>query len=97
MTAEMTLSDGVEEPYTEAARREIANLRVALESSRTIGVALGLLMARYQLSEDQAFNYLARCSQDGNVKVRDLAAQTVHEWQPNRDCVKGETVYMAKR
>jgi hypothetical protein len=79
MTADFTLDDGVAEHYTEAARREIANLQTALESSRTIGVAIGLLMARFRLTEEQAFRYLARCSQQENVKVRALAEQAVRD------------------
>lgn len=81
MTAELTL-EGVEEQYPEAARREIENLRTALESRHEIGVALGLLMGRFQISEEQAFRYLSRCSQQSNVKLRELAAQTVREWMP---------------
>jgi AmiR/NasT family two-component response regulator len=59
------------------ARQQIANLQAALETRHTIGLAQGLLMGRYGLTEDQAFAYLARISQDRNVKLRELARRLV--------------------
>ncbi len=50
-------------------------LQRALRSSRSIGVAVGVLMARHGLTEDQAFDRLSRYSQDHNVAVRVLAEQ----------------------
>jgi AmiR/NasT family two-component response regulator len=56
-----------------AMEEEINDLRGALTSSRTIGVAIGLLMARLQISRDQAFELLRLGSQHSNRKVRDIA------------------------
>jgi AmiR/NasT family two-component response regulator len=43
-----------------------------------IGQAVGILRERYHLDPDSAFNYLRRMSQNGNVKLRDLAADLVN-------------------
>jgi ANTAR domain len=51
----------------------------ALESRRGIGVAIGIVMERYQIDEDRAFGFLVRVSQDSNVKLRDVAADIVTE------------------
>jgi ANTAR domain len=61
----------------EALRREIANLRAALVSRATIDQARGILVARYQLSPDGAFDLLVRWSQDRNIKLRTIAENLV--------------------
>lgn len=60
-------------------RRELENLQCALASRHQIGMAQGGLMVRYALTEQQAFAYLARRSQDENVKIRDLAGVVLRE------------------
>ena len=62
----------------DAARREVANLRQALETRDLIGQAKGILMAERQLSPEAAFELLSAASQRLNVKLRDLAEQVVH-------------------
>lgn len=57
--------------------REIENLHRALATRRTIGIAVGLLMAEYQLSESAAFAVLERRSSHTNARVRDIAARMV--------------------
>lgn len=54
--------------------REIGELRMALRSSRQIGVAMGILMSRGLLTSEQAFGQLATASQHLNRKLRDVAA-----------------------
>ncbi|WP_181783517.1 GAF and ANTAR domain-containing protein [Pseudonocardia pini] len=54
-------------------RDQAEHLGAALESNRRIGMAMGVLMARGQLSEDAAFALLRRASQHLNVKLRDIA------------------------
>jgi AmiR/NasT family two-component response regulator len=61
-------------------RRKVDDLHTALETRHTIGLAQGLLMARYDLTSEQAFDYLRRSSQDGNVKLRRLADRVVGDW-----------------
>jgi AmiR/NasT family two-component response regulator len=64
----------------DTARRKVEELHTALETRHTIGLAQGLLMARYELTAEQAFEYLRRSSQEGNVKLRRLAERVVGDW-----------------
>lgn len=57
--------------------REVSHLTAGLESRKTIGQAIGILMERYELDEDRAFAFLVRASSHSNIKVRDLAAELV--------------------
>ena len=56
-----------------ALREEIAQLQEAVQSQRAIGMAIGLLSARYACSTEQAWRSLLRISQDSNTKVRTVA------------------------
>jgi hypothetical protein len=56
-----------------ALREEIAQLQEAVQSQRAIGMAIGLLSARYDCSTEQAWRSLLRISQDSNTKVRTVA------------------------
>jgi GAF domain-containing protein len=58
-------------------RQEINHLNEALASRQAIGEAIGVLMERYNLDEQAAFNFLARLSSHQNVKLRDIAASMV--------------------
>ncbi|MDQ1104874.1 GAF and ANTAR domain-containing protein [Nocardioides zeae] len=53
--------------------REREHLRTALESRERIGMAVGVVMERFGLDAERAFDYLARTSQHGNRKLRDVA------------------------
>jgi GAF domain-containing protein len=53
------------------------HFQLALSSRKTIGQALGIVMERYGIDEDRAFQFLIRVSQDSNVKVREVAADIV--------------------
>ena len=54
---------------------KIMNLERALESSREIGCAMGILMARELCTQDQAFDRLRTASQHTHRKLRDIAAE----------------------
>jgi len=56
---------------------EASTLRRGLESNREIGKAVGLLMAMHKISDDAAFEMLAKVSQEMNVKVAEVAAQVI--------------------
>jgi GAF domain-containing protein len=60
------------------ARKE-EDLYSALSTRKVIGQAIGLVMERYELDEDRAFQYLARVSQHSNHKLRDIAAEMVQQ------------------
>src|SRR3954464_3840673 len=64
--------------YAYQSARDMAdNLRAALESRAVIDQAKGVLMERYRLTPDQAFQLLARASVKANRKVRDIADELV--------------------
>lgn len=65
-------SDGSTEPVA-ALRDEIAQLHEAVRSQRDIGMAVGLVSARYGCSTEQAWRTLLRVSQDTNTRVRVVA------------------------
>ena len=60
------------------ARRD-EDLSAALLTRKVIGQAIGILMERYDLDEDEAFAYLARVSSRSNVKLRDVAKEVVDQ------------------
>lgn len=51
------------------------NLKVALGTSRQIGMAIGVLMAQYKINEEEAFTLLRLASQALQRKLRDIAAE----------------------
>ena len=55
-----------------SARQE-ANLRIALDTSRTIGEGIGIIMARHKLTETAAFDRLLQASKSTNTKLRNVA------------------------
>jgi AmiR/NasT family two-component response regulator len=59
------------------AHDKIANLEIALVSARRIGMAIGILMARHGLTDDQAFERLRQVSQQHHHKLRDIAEQVI--------------------
>lgn len=61
----------------QAARSDAGHLEVALQSSRRIGAAIGIIMERDRVPEDEAFARLRKASQDTNRKLRDVAEQIV--------------------
>lgn len=58
-----------------AANRDLEGLRKAVDARKLIGIAMGILMERYGVDSDRAFEVLRRFSQDHNVKLRDVARQ----------------------
>jgi GAF domain-containing protein len=55
------------------------NLNHALTTRTLIGQAVGLTMARFQISGDRAFQFLVRASSTSNIKVRDIAEEVVNQ------------------
>jgi transcriptional regulator with GAF, ATPase, and Fis domain len=62
------------------------NLETALQSNREIGMAIGILMVRYGLTDQAAFDLLRVTSQHQHRKLREIAAATVYSGElPQRD------------
>ena len=62
----------------QAAELQVMNLRKAQRSNRRIGMAIGILMARHGLTEEQAFTALRHVSSHRNIRLRDLAEEVVY-------------------
>lgn len=61
----------------ESLRREVADLREALEARKVVEKAKGILMRRLDLSEEEAFRRLQKQSQDTNRKLSEVAEAIV--------------------
>ena len=59
------------------AETTVGQLRQALQSNRTIGTAVGIVMSRYELDRERAFQVLVRTSQQSNRKLHDIATDVV--------------------
>jgi GAF domain-containing protein len=58
-----------------AAEKQIDQLGLALHNRTIIGQAQGVLMGRYDITADQAFDYLRRLSSHSNRKLSAVAAE----------------------
>jgi signal transduction histidine kinase/DNA-binding response OmpR family regulator len=69
------------EAAVDHAQTRSEHLRTALDSSRTIGTAIGVLMTTYRLTAPAAFQLLVAASQSTNRKLRDIATDvtTTHQ------------------
>ena len=55
----------------------VGQLRHALQTNRTIGTAVGIVMTQYELDPQRAFQVLVRTSQQSNRKLNEIAAEVV--------------------
>ena len=75
----------LEELFSEQARSaltyasQLGSLRDAITSRQVIGQAVGIVMERFQLSEERAFAFLTRLSNDRNVKLRLVAQEIIDD------------------
>jgi ANTAR domain-containing protein/GAF domain-containing protein len=58
-----------------AAQEKADNLAIALKNSREIGVAMGVLMAQYRITREEAFNLLRIASQRMHRKLAEIAIE----------------------
>ncbi len=56
-----------------ATRHQAEHLTVALQNSREIGQAMGIIMATHKVTADKAFDLLRTASQHGHRKLREVA------------------------
>ena len=57
-----------------ALQRQVEQLQLALETRDVIGQAKGILMERFRITADEAFDLLRAASQHSNRKLNALAA-----------------------
>lgn len=62
-------------------RELVGQLNEAMASRAVIEQAKGILMGRHSCTADEAFEHLARASQDHNVKLREIAADVVRRME----------------
>jgi hypothetical protein len=62
----------------ETAEQRAHNLEQALTSNRRIGMAIGILLERLHVTEEQAFELLRRESMRRNVRLAQVAEEVVH-------------------
>jgi hypothetical protein len=60
------------------AREQIGHLETALATNRRIGMAIGIVMVRHQVTDEQAFALLREQSQRRNQKLRELAEEVIY-------------------
>ena len=53
------------------------DLNEAVASRQSIGTAVGIIMERYRITEDRAFQFLARASMTSNIKLREIADEVL--------------------
>jgi GAF domain-containing protein len=53
------------------------HLNQALQHRKVIGQAIGILMERYRIDPDRAFEFMVRASSTGHIKLRDVADELV--------------------
>lgn len=58
-----------------ATSQETDGLQRAMDARKVIGIAMGILMERFSIEPDRAFDVLQRYSQANNIKLRDVAQQ----------------------
>jgi GAF domain-containing protein len=73
MLATLLATHGALAIQAAAALERVEHLQTALDSSRDIGVAMGILMYAHKLSRAQAFDLLRIASQHTHRKLRDVA------------------------
>ncbi|MCX5372819.1 GAF and ANTAR domain-containing protein [Streptomyces sp. NBC_00103] len=56
-----------------SSARTHAQMEQAIATRHAIGEAMGILMGRHHITEEQAFDVLRRYSQENNVKLREVA------------------------
>ena len=61
----------------QALQDEIHNLDLALESNRNISAAVGIIMERLRLTQQDAFQVLVKTSQARRIKLRQVADEIV--------------------
>jgi hypothetical protein len=66
-----------------AYARQISELRDAVQTRQMIGQAVGVTMERFGLDEARAFGFLARLSQESNIKLRVVAQRLLEETAQN--------------
>jgi hypothetical protein len=66
-----------------ALQMSVMNLRKAIDTNRDISAAVGILMAQQGINYPDAYQLLRSVSQNTNRKLRNVAAEILHDHEPN--------------
>jgi hypothetical protein len=61
----------------DADREQVENLQKALETNRTVGAAMGVLIVLRRIQPEEAFDLLRQASQATNRKLRDISEEVL--------------------
>ncbi|WP_225320855.1 GAF and ANTAR domain-containing protein [Streptomyces luteolifulvus] len=67
-----------------SSARTDAQMKEAIATRHIIGEAMGILMGRHHITEEQAFDVLRTHSQETNTKLREVARQVCETGSPER-------------
>jgi PAS domain S-box-containing protein len=77
----------ITDQYDADLQRNLSEALVAVDSRRAvINQAMGILMLRYRVNAEAAFDVLVKLSQESNVKLRNIAERVVGEIAPQDRC-----------
>ena len=60
--------------------RELDHLHEAMLTRERVGMAIGLVMGKYQMGSTAAFDFLARTSTNSNIKLRLIAERVIEDF-----------------
>jgi len=86
------LSPGEPARRADELRDQVAHLTEAVKSQRDIGMAIGLVSARFGCSTEQAWRTMLRVSQDSNTKIRTIARVLVATHDGTADAADDEVL-----
>ena len=78
-TTETPTADRDATELVDALTAEVHELRIARDSNRRIGMAIGIVMNHRHVDDQQAFDILRRTSQNTNRKLRNVAEDVIHD------------------
>ncbi|MGW0609796.1 GAF and ANTAR domain-containing protein [Streptomyces sp. NPDC002788] len=62
-----------------SSARSHAQMEQAMATRHLVGEAMGILMGRHRVTEEQAFDVLRRYSQENNIKLREVARRVCEQ------------------
>lgn len=57
---------------------QVSHLKAALQSNRRIGIAMGIVMSQFRITDQDAFAALRQASQNSNRKLREVAEDVIY-------------------
>lgn len=57
---------------------QVSHLKAALHSNRRIGIAMGIVMSQFRITDQDAFAALRQASQNSNRKLREVAEDVIY-------------------